>query len=157
VTATDLVRAQHAELDLFLRAAIDADADGRARLLRTIGDRFEAHAIMEETVFYPTFATGKDTAVLMEYARDHQVVRRALAELVGRPDLATSVQIEAVRRLIQRHAIDEEEAHLLPLVERTLSPAQLEELGDEMLTLYNEVMQRGEWRALDADSRSAQL
>lgn len=157
MTATDLIRAQHAEIDLLLTAAMDADGDGRARLLRTIGDRFEAHAIMEESVFYPAFATGEAKAVLMEYARDHQHVRRALAELVGRPDLVTNVQIEAVRRSIQRHAITEEEAHLLPLVERTLSPAQLEELGADMLAIYDQVMQRGEWRALDADSHHATL
>lgn len=157
MNALDLIRAQHAELDLLLLAARDADGDSRADLLRAIGDRFEAHAIMEEKIFYPLFATGDARTVLSHYAEEHQEVRRALAALVGRPDLATTAQIDALRREIRSHAIDQEEAHLLPLVEKTLTAAQLDQLGADMEALHDELRLRGEWRALDADSHHATL
>jgi hypothetical protein len=157
MNAGDLIRAQHAELDALLQLAIDADRERRAELLRAAGDRFEAHATVEEKVFYPAFATGDARAVLEQYAADHQQIRRELGELVGRPLEATGEVIATVRRTIHRHAIEEEEAHLLPLVERTLTGAQLEQLGADMQALYDELMQRGAWRALEPDSHHATL
>ncbi len=157
MNALDLIRAQHAELDALLGSSIDTDGERRAELLRAAGDRFEAHATVEEKVFYPVFATGDARAVLEQYARDHQSIRRELGEIVGRPLEVTTEVIAAVRRTLQRHAIEEEEAHLLPLVERTLTAAQLEQLGADMQVLYDELMQRGAWRALEPDSHHATL
>lgn len=157
MNALDLIRAQHAELDALFQLASDTDDERRVELLRAIGDRFEAHATVEEKVFYPVFATGDARAVLEQYAEDHQRIRRELAELVGRPRAVTREVLDAVRRTIRRHAIDEEEAHLLPLVERTLTAAQLDQLGADMQVLYDELMQRGAWRALEPDSHRATL
>jgi hypothetical protein len=157
MNAVDLIRAQHAELDALLGSSIDADGEHRAELLRAAGDRFEAHATIEEKVFYPAFATGDARGVLEQYAHDHQRIRRELGELAGRPLDVTSEAIAAVRRTIRGHAIEEEEAHLLPVVERTLTAAQLEQLGADMQVLYDELMQRGAWRALEPDSHHATL
>lgn len=157
MNALDLIRAQHAELDALLASSIDADGERRVELLRAAGDRFEAHATVEEKVFYPVFATGEARAVLEQYAQDHQRIRHELAELVGRPLEMTDEVIAAARRTIRRHAIDEEEAHLLPLVARTLTADQLDQLGADMQELYDELMQPGAWRALEPDSHHATL
>jgi hypothetical protein len=157
MNAIDLIRAHHVEIDALFAEALDAADDRRADLLRELGDRFEVHATVEETIFYPTFATGDATAVLKQYAHDHQRIRRELAEIVGRPLDVTREVIAAVHHTFRRHAFEQEGDHLLPLVERTLTGEQLEELGTDMQALYDELLQRGAWRALDADSHHARI
>lgn len=155
MNAIELIRGQHADLDALLAASIAAPQPQRAALVREIGDRFGAHATMKETVFYPAFATGEAERVLADYARDHQRIRAQLAPLTAEPDLVETPALIALREAFRSHAIDDEEARLLPLVQRALSASQLDALGSEMIALYDELMAHSPWRSLAADARRA--
>jgi hypothetical protein len=155
MSAIALLRDQHAELETLLARALAVPPAARLALIVAIGDRFEAHALIEERLLYTTFATGDAVKVLEDYARDHQRIRGMLAGLCEDPQRLTTDAIEALRVLVHRHEIDEEEATLFPLIERTLAPAELDQLGAELHALYAEVMQHAPWRSLDPDARRA--
>lgn len=152
MNAITLLRAQHAELDAMLVRATITPSPG---LILAIGDRFEAHAVIEETLLYTTFATGATRAALDDYARDHQRIRAALAFLCDERFRATPEMIVAARDHFYQHAIGDEEVELFPRVDRTLTASQLDQLGTEMHALYTEILQRAPWRTLGPDARRA--
>lgn len=155
MNAIDVIRGQHADLEALLDKAIEAAQPERAALIREIGDRFAAHATMEETLFYPAFATSDAARVLAEYARDHQAIRERLAALTAEPDIVAAAPLLDLRAAVREHAIHDEEARLLPLVQRALSAGQLEALGIEMLAFHDELMTHSPWRSLAPDARRA--
>jgi hypothetical protein len=152
VNAIALLRNQHAELEaLFVRSLTTPPPDRQAIVL-AIGDRFEAHAVVEEHLVYATFATGHAAHVLDDYARDHQRIRDLLATLCENPYRATTDALDDLRMIVHHHEIEDEEAQLFPLIERTLSASQLDQLGADSYVLYAEVMEHSPWRALHPDA-----
>jgi hypothetical protein len=150
MNAITLIRQQHAQIDALLVRALTEPV---LSLMLRIGDLFEAHAEIEEKLFYPAFATAVARPVLLEYARDHQDVRRLLS-VMTEPKFVTVEAIEAVREAIQTHAIEEEEAHLLPLVAEALTPRELDALGDQMLMMYVQLLEHSPWANVRAESRA---
>jgi len=149
MNAITLLRQQHAQIDALLVRAL---LDPALSLMLHVGDLFEAHAEIEEKLFYPAFATAAQQPALAEYARDHQEVRRMLS-FMTEPRCVTPEAINAVRVEIHAHAIEEEEAHLLPLVERVLTPRELEALGNEMMIMHVQLLEHSPWTNLRAESR----
>ena len=149
MNAVTLIRLQHAEIDALLVRAITEPV---LSLILRVGDLFEAHAEIEEKLFYPAFATAASRPALHEYARDHQDARRLLSYMTE-PKCVTVEAIAAAREAIHAHAIEEEEAHLLPLVESALTPAELDALGNEMLVMYVQLLEHSPWTSLRAESR----
>ena len=152
MNAIALLRNQHAELEaLFVRSLTTPPPDRQAIVL-AIGDRFEAHAVVEEHLVYATFATGSAAHVLDDYARDHQLIRELLAALCENPFQVTADALDDVRLRVYRHEIEDEERELFPLIERTLTASQLDQLGADSDVLYAEVMHHSPWRALHPDA-----
>lgn len=142
MNAIDLVKAQHLRIEELGRELITAERIRRGSLVRQLERVIEAHSEMEELLFYPLFHTASSHEALVQYAEDHRQVRGLLVALdhAGIDSPAFQRHVAAVMQAFEAHAYDEEEAVLLPLVERRLGIVQLHVLGSEMLALYSELV-----------------
>lgn len=156
MNALELIVQQHREVEALSRMLLVADRDRRVHVLRLLADRLEAHMEMEEKILYPTVRTHRDAKALDAYIHDHHDVRASLVKLMHagfteNPGFVDEATLLAT--LLHEHARDEEEAHLLPLIAASMSDAELEALGDEMLALYQQLSEHQPFRWLVAEAR----
>jgi hemerythrin superfamily protein len=155
VNAIDLIKAQHARIEELGRALLGADPARRGGLLRQLERVIEAHSEMEEKLFYPLFLTPSSHEALVQYAEDHRRVRVLLLAVdhagIASPQFERNVS--QVMAAFAEHAYGEEEAQLLPLVEKRLGIVQLHVLGSEMLSLYGELVAHPVEMNLEAEAR----
>ena len=155
MNAIDLIKAQHERIAELGRALRCADPTRRGSLLRQLERVIEAHAEMEEHLFYPLFDTTSSHEALVQYAEDHRRIRMLLlaADHAGLASPQFERSISQVMAAFAEHAYGEEEAHLLPLVEKRLGVVQLHVLGSEMLALYSELVAQPVEMNLEAEAR----
>jgi hemerythrin superfamily protein len=142
VTATQLLKEDHALVKSLFRQAEDASSDERKK---TIGDRclreIEIHSLLEKKIFYPAVRRdlGEDRLVAQALV-DHEAAERLINELKGlaRGERYT-VRFHALREIVEPH-IDEEEAGMIPRVEN--SDMDIEQLGEQMLELKRRIEPR---------------
>lgn len=139
MSANKILHRQHRQLQLIAEALIVANRSERESLVHELGNRFDAHALVEEKLVFPTFATRTSRSTLDGYAHDHQLARQALAVLIERPMLEG--QAEVVRDLMRDHVAHLEQ-ELMPLLDRTLTAWQLEQLGGEIKAMYDALIAR---------------
>jgi hemerythrin superfamily protein len=108
----------------------------RQDLVRRIIEALSVHASIEEEIFYPAARrlvadAGDD---VLEALEEHHLVRLTLAELETmdpsheRYSAKVAVLMENVR-----HHVEEEEGKLFPTIRKAAQPAQLRELGDQLV------------------------
>lgn len=110
----------------------------RPELLAKIEKELQIHTQIEEEIFYPAFkkASGNKRNDTMYYEAHEE--HRAVEDLVM-PDLKKadpggvefSGRVKVLRELIEHHASEEEE-EIFEQVRKTMSEAELEELGERM-------------------------
>ncbi|MEP6862130.1 MAG: hemerythrin domain-containing protein [Deltaproteobacteria bacterium] len=159
MNAIDLIKAQHARIEELGRALLGVDPARRGGLLRQLERVIEAHSEMEEKLFYPVFNTPSSHEALVQYAEDHRRVRVLLLAIdhagVASPQFERNVS--QVMAAFAEHAYGEEEAQLLPLVEKRLGIVQLHVLGSEMLALYGELVAQPVEMNLEVEARHPQI
>jgi hemerythrin-like domain-containing protein len=107
----------------------------RQRVVEQISQELAVHSNIEETVFYPQVRqlVPKTEDEVLESLEEHHIVKWTLSELEKmhpgdeRYNAKVTVLMENVR-----HHILEEEHEFFPQVARTLSRAELEQIGDEL-------------------------
>jgi hemerythrin-like domain-containing protein len=142
VKATSLIKQEHDEVaDLFDQLAVlsrdnrrrDEVARTAARLVALV----RIHVCAEERVFYEALRTRSAQLKSFSLAgpHEHEVLDTTLDKLlVRRPgDDEYEVIVRVARDLFVMHAVDEEEADILPLVDRELDDTELESLAADML------------------------
>jgi hypothetical protein len=142
VKVTALIKREHDEVaDLFDHLAV-LSRDGRRRdeAVRTAA-RLVAlvriHARAEERVFYEALRTR--SAQLKSFAlagpHEHEVLDTTVDKLIVRSpgDDEYQVIVRVAHDLFVMHAVDEEEADILPLVDQELDDDELESLAADML------------------------
>ena len=93
----------------------------------------EAHAHIEESIFYPTIQEDGDEALIeltSDALKEHaemKVVLGDLAASVSDPDKFEPLLIKLIEDV--RHHVEEEEGEMFPLVEDQFDEAALENLG----------------------------
>ena len=159
MNAIDLIKAQHERIAELGRALRSSEPTRRGGLLRQLERVIEAHSEMEEKLFYPLFDTHSSHEALVQYAEDHRRLRVLLLALdhagLSSPQFEHSVT--QVMAAFAEHAYGEEEARLLPLVEKRLGVVQLHVLGSEMLALYGELVAQPVEMNLEAEARHPHL
>jgi len=160
MNALTLIVQQHRDIETAARLLLVADRDHRPHVLRVLGDLLEAHMEMEETILYPTVRTRRDAKALDAYVHDHHDVRMCLVRLMHAGFVESPTFLDEAARLatlLHEHAREEEEAHLLPLLAASLSETELDELGDEIAALYQELRQHQPFRSIVAEARDHAL
>jgi len=158
-TTTDileLLTAQHQEVDdLFER--IDK-RDGNIRALFTeLADKLAAHATVEEKLFYPAVMTKDTESQLREAVEEHLSMKRLLADLIGLTpgDDAFFAKLKVLKEQVGHHAHKEEEQKLFPKVKDMFSADERAALGNEVLVMFEELMQSHPYKNVPAETGAA--
>ena len=134
--ATDLLKKQHKEVKaLFKKIENTENARERRRLMNEVSANLEAHAAIEEEMFYPAvrgLETQKAEEMVLEAFEEHHVVKLVLAELpqVDPEDERFEAKMTVLSELVEHHA-DEEEKEMFKVAQK-LGKDELEALAEQM-------------------------
>lgn len=140
--ATQLLKQQHREVEKIFQA-IESGQGDLMESVEKLADALVAHSAIELQLFYP--AVQKiDSDLIMESFEEHAVVEVGLERLLAVDPTHPSfkAKMTVLKELIEHH-LDEEEKELFPKVEKSMSGDELEALGTDMETMFNEVMEEG--------------
>jgi hemerythrin-like domain-containing protein len=145
--AVQLLEQQHREVeDLFekFENAGEKARKTKEKLCREISDKLAMHAEIEEKLFYPESKVEATEEILRESVEEHLSMKRILADLLETE--VTDEQFEAKMKVLKEqveHHVEEEEQELFPKVRKALSNDELEDLGERMEELAEEIMSQG--------------
>jgi hypothetical protein len=134
-----LLAAQHREQDeLVEKIAKATTRSAKAALFREMADKLEAHATIEEELFYPAVLTKQTEDKLRESTEEHLSLRRLLADLLELDpmDERFVAKLEVLGEQNEHHAHHEEEEELFPIVRKMMSHDELVALGAEFLSRF---------------------
>lgn len=122
----------------------------RRRAFDSIKYEIEAHAFIEEGIFYPSFRKYDGfTDILEQSFHDHQVIKNLLQELnemghvVGRAgESQFEEKLKVLRKTVEAH-VHEEETRFFSSVRKVMGPSERERLGCLMQSTRDEL----EWAA----------
>jgi hemerythrin-like domain-containing protein len=150
VNAIDLLEQQHREVEELFEEFDSAGENAKKtkeRLCRELADALAVHAEIEERLFYPESKQENTEEILRESVEEHLSMKRLLADIVEGDveDEQFDARIEVLKEQVEHH-VEEEEKELFPKVKKQLGADRLEELGDEMESMAQELMGAGEPR-----------
>jgi len=144
-TTTDvleLLAAQHKEVDELI-AKLEHGSGPRRALLMQLADKLAAHATVEEKLFYPAVMARETEDQLHEAVEEHLALKRLLADMVDMrlDDDSFHAKLSVLKEQVTHHAHEEEEQKLFPKVKSLLTADERAALGNEVLVMFEELMQ----------------
>jgi iron-sulfur cluster repair protein YtfE (RIC family) len=159
MNALDLLKNQHDEvMELFSQLEQTDDPDEKDALFQELADNLAAHTTIEEKIFYPA-AYAKGTGDKLRVAlQEHLAIKRVLADLLHMtPDHDSfDAKVKVLKDEFEHH-MEEEEGELFPAVERELGAVELNRLGADLDSLFEEEMQGDPSAAVPAQTEEAPL
>ena len=158
VHALELLRSQHEEVEELIEQIEDSDdPDDKAELFQMLADRLAAHSAIEEKMFYPSVMTEDTREQLIESTEEHLAVKRLLADMMELDceDEHFDAKLTVLKENVRHHAHDEEEDKLFPEVEAMMDEEELAALGNEMLAMYEALIERAPRRNVPAETKQA--
>jgi hemerythrin superfamily protein len=146
--AIKLLIEQHRKLEAQMKATVEAhQPEARATGLARVGDDLTKHLTSEEEVFYPAVKAKRTEDVLLESLEEHLSLKRLLADLLTLDPAAETWEPKfKVLKEQTEHHHEEEEEKLFPKVRKALDAAELEDLGQQMLALQQNLQRAGDPR-----------
>lgn len=145
INALELLTSQHEEVDALIEDIENSyDADEKQDLFQQLADAIAAHATIEEKIFYPAVMTDDTRALLIEFTEEHLGIKRLLADMMALDveDEHFDAKLVVLKENFRHHAHDEEEGEMFPLVEGMFSEDELAGIGNELLAMYDTLMER---------------
>ncbi len=148
MNAIDLLEQQHREVEELFEE-FEGTGEGahkaRERLCREISDQLAVHAEIEEKLFYPESKQANTEELLRESVEEHLSMKRIVADLIesGPSDEQFDAKMKVLQEQVEHH-VREEEKELFPKVRKDLSKEELEDLGERMETMAEELEAEGE-------------
>jgi hypothetical protein len=156
--AIELLKKQHDEVEQLI-AQIEKldDVDQKMELFTELADKIAAHSMIEEKIFYPSVMTDDTCEQLIESTEEHLAVKRVLADMLDLDceDEHWDAKLAVLKEEIRHHARDEEEAKLFPKVRAAFSADELAGLGNEMIAMFEEVLEQDPRMQVPAETRKA--
>jgi hemerythrin superfamily protein len=152
----DLLTSQHKELDeLFAR--IESREGNVPSLFTQLADKLAAHSTVEEKLFYPTIMAKDTEDQLREAVEEHLSIKRVLADLIALEPSndAFFAKLKVLKEQVSHHAHKEEEVKLFPKVKNLLSEDERAALGNEILVMFEELMQSHPYKNVPAETTNA--
>jgi len=152
----DLLTSQHAEVDELFERLEQGDGSRAATLLE-LGDKLGAHATVEEKIFYPAVMAKETNDLLHESVEEHLVIKRMLADLLTMKldDDSFKAKLSVLKENVAHHAHKEEEAKLFPLLRKSMNPDERAALGNEVLAMFEQLMEAHPSKAVPAETKAA--
>jgi len=148
--AIELLTQQHRQVkDLFhdLEGTGERAKKSRERLCEQLSDALAVHAEIEEKIFYPACKDARTEDQLREAVEEHLSAKRIIADLVQ--ENFEEEQLDAKLAVLKEqvlHHVEEEESELFPKVKKLLGQDRLDELGEQMNEMAEELRSQGESR-----------
>lgn len=157
--ALELLTEQHEEVEALIdQLQEQGDAPERAVLFEALADHLAAHTTIEEKLFYPAAMDGSTRELLVEATEEHLSIKRLLADMMAlaTDDERFDAKLLVLRDQVARHAREEEEGRLFPLVRQLFDEDDLAALGNELLVMFEHLLEDGEpRRRVPAETRAA--
>jgi hemerythrin superfamily protein len=158
-TTTDvleLLASQHKEVDELIGRIENRDGNIRS-LFTELADKLAAHATVEEKLFYPAVMTKATESQLREAVEEHLSLKRLLADLIALTpgDDEFFAKLKVLKEQVGHHAHKEEEGKLFPKVKDMLSADERAALGNELLVMFEELMQSHPYKNVPAETNAA--
>ena len=158
-TTTDVIElltAQHKELDE-LFAMLEKGEGSRGPLFTELADKLAAHAAVEEKIFYPAIMAKDTESMLRESVEEHLAIKRVLADLITmKPDDEMfKAKLKVLKEEVVHHAHEEEEKKLFPKVKDLFSSDERAALGNEVLVMFEDLMQSHPYKNVPAETAFA--
>jgi len=160
--ALKLLTAQHDEVDELIERLEKARKEERKQaLFDELADKLAAHATIEEQLFYPAVKAKKATKptedLLLESTEEHLAIKRVLADMLDLEveDEHFDAKLSVLKEQVEHHARKEEEKELFPKVRQLLSKDELEQLGQQMESLFESVMEQTPRNGVPAETQHA--
>jgi hemerythrin superfamily protein len=138
VSAIELLRQQHREVDGLFQRIKASHGDERISLLGQVAEALTIHAALEEHFFYPFAREQGVDGLIDESFQDHAEVKRLISEIlqVKQTDPRLDELCMRLERMVTEH-VTQEEASLLPQVESRANPDELISMRAEMEAAVN--------------------
>jgi len=157
--ALELLTSQHEEVEALIQEIEGTDdSSEKSVLFEALADRIAAHATIEEKLFYPAVMHETTRELLVEAVEEHLSLKRVLADMMDLDpdDEHFDAKLVVLRDQFVHHAHDEEEDQLFPQVCELFDEDQLAALGNEMLAMFEQLLESGEpRRTVPSETREA--
>lgn len=150
MNAIELLKKDHRTVkslfESFEKAKETDEETSKAELFASIKEELDAHARVEEEIFYPAFdRTSKDAddkELVLEAGEEHKQVKTLLAELEGMdPDDQTfDAKMKVLKDNVEHH-VKEEEGEMFPHAQKQLGNDELEALGQRIAARKEQIQQ----------------
>lgn len=146
VDVLELLTSQHTEVDDLIER-LETGSGDRSETFRELADKIAAHATVEEKIFYPAVMAEATSDMLHEAVEEHLGVKRVLADLLEL-DLDDeddsdefAAKLSVLKEQLSHHAHEEEEQKLFVMLRRSLSEDERAAIGNEVLALFEKLME----------------
>lgn len=143
--ALDLLHDQHEEVENLIEEIEDSDDSSEKQMLfLQLADKFAAHAMIEEQLFYPSLLEQDRREELVEATEEHLECKRLLADMLELDveDEHFDAKLTVLKENIRHHVHEEEEPKLFKLARRIMSQDELVAMGSELLSLYESLLEQ---------------
>lgn len=137
MNAFTLLKADHKKVAGILEKIDSTTERGvktREELFTQLKTELDAHARVEETIFYPELEKADETHdITLEAFEEHRLVKQLLAELetMDKGDEQWTARFSVLKENVEHH-VEEEEGEMFPKARKVLSNDQAEILGTQM-------------------------
>ena len=157
VHALDLLIEQHDDVERLIEEleAEDLPDAQKAVLFKALANNLEAHATMEEQIFYPEILSKQTEEMLLESTEEHLAIRRVLADLIATEpsDPRFAARLKVLKEEVTHHARHEEEEELFPKLRRAFRAAELQSLGARMREFFDDLMRTDPYKQVPKQTR----
>jgi hemerythrin superfamily protein len=133
VSAIELLKQQHREVDDLFQRIKASNGDDRIALLGKVAEALTIHAALEEQYFYPFARQQGVDGIIDESYKDHTEVKQLISEIlkVKQTDPRLDELCGRLERMVTEH-VAHEESVLLPKVEAQVDGGELVSMRDDM-------------------------
>jgi hemerythrin-like domain-containing protein len=106
----------------------------REELFTQLKTELDAHARVEETIFYPALEKADETRdITLEAFEEHRLVKQLLGELetLGKDEEQWTAKFTVLKENVEHH-VEEEEGEMFKSARKVLSKEEAETLGTRM-------------------------
>lgn len=115
----------------------------REKLFTQLKTELDAHARIEETIFYPELEKADETHdITLEAIEEHRLVKQLLGELqnMDKKSEEWTARFTVLKENVEHH-VEEEEGEMFPKARKVLSEEQAEILGTRMENVKQKELQ----------------
>ena len=137
MNAVELLKADHDVVRKLFQDVKESDESRHPAIFKKIKAELDAHAHIEEVIFYPKLKEDGDKElvdIVLEGIEEHRQMKMFLRQIADLAD--DSEQFEPKLKVLMEdtdHHVKEEEDEMFPLVKKQFESDALNRLGDKMV------------------------